>query len=223
MQDLKDRGNAALASGDTRKAIECYTAALRLEPCNAVYASNRAIAHLKVANYSAALADACTAIENKRGFVKAYASKAHALCELGRWTEAVAAAQEGLEFDATNANLKSHLAYVHALPPTRVCVCVFVAPAPATLPRRPAAVRARCATLSTEPLRVFVCVCAGVRKRVSTRAQLLQARRAARVALRTPHQRRAACCPPRCWSRPSWRAALSWCWRHSRTCCRWAR
>jgi tetratricopeptide (TPR) repeat protein len=84
--------------------------AIARDSANHVYFSNRATAHFKLGNWTAALTDADAAIANKRDFAKAYGTRGAALQQLGRLQEAVAAYRAGMAFDSTNATLRGNLA-----------------------------------------------------------------------------------------------------------------
>lgn len=55
---LKDQGNKAFQAKDYDKAIELFTAALKLDPTNHVFFSNRSAAKAGKKLYSEALEDA---------------------------------------------------------------------------------------------------------------------------------------------------------------------
>lgn len=74
--EMKNKGNAAIAQKDWRKAIEFYDKAIELDPTQAVFYSNRAQSHIKMESFGFAIADATKAIELDPSYVKAYYRRA---------------------------------------------------------------------------------------------------------------------------------------------------
>ncbi|XP_078592118.1 stress-induced-phosphoprotein 1-like isoform X2 [Branchiostoma floridae x Branchiostoma japonicum] len=104
--ELKDQGNRALTSGDTKEAIRLYGEAIKIDPNNHVLYSNRSAALAKASNYELALVDANKTVELKPDWVKGYSRKGAALSFLGRYEEAKMAYEEGLKLDPENQQLK---------------------------------------------------------------------------------------------------------------------
>eukprot|EP00304_Pavlova_gyrans_P015670 CAMPEP_0206034324 /NCGR_PEP_ID=MMETSP1466-20131121/1256_1 /ASSEMBLY_ACC=CAM_ASM_001126 /TAXON_ID=44452 /ORGANISM="Pavlova gyrans, Strain CCMP608" /LENGTH=336 /DNA_ID=CAMNT_0053408601 /DNA_START=14 /DNA_END=1024 /DNA_ORIENTATION=- len=101
----KTAGNDHFKSGDYLKAAACYTKAIKAEPTNHVYYSNRAQAFLKLNKVQRALDDADKCISLAPDFIKGYHRKALALAALGRKDEAAELALKACEMDATNREL----------------------------------------------------------------------------------------------------------------------
>jgi len=80
---FKDEGNTHFKAGEFLKAAASYTKAIKAEPSNHVYYSNRANAFLKLSKVTKALEDADKCIELCPEFVKGYHRKASALFALG--------------------------------------------------------------------------------------------------------------------------------------------
>ncbi|KAJ2950290.1 hypothetical protein O0L34_g11655 [Tuta absoluta] len=110
VNQLKEKGNAALASEQFDQAIKCYTEAIALDPKNHVLFSNRSAAHAKAGNYAAALEDAEKTVSLNSTWSKGYSRKGSALAYLGRYDEAIAAYEKGLELEPGNAQLATGLA-----------------------------------------------------------------------------------------------------------------
>ncbi|XP_037230829.1 stress-induced-phosphoprotein 1 [Falco rusticolus] len=113
-QELKERGNRALAAGDVGGAVRHYTAAIALDSRNHVLFSNRSAAYARQGDYARALADACRTLELRPDWAKGYSRKAAALEFLHRFEEAKAAYEEGLKHEPGNAQLKEGLRGVEA-------------------------------------------------------------------------------------------------------------
>lgn len=112
MNQLKEKGNAALASGNYEEAIKYYSAAIDLDPKNHVLFSNRSAAHAKASNYAAALEDANKTVSLNPSWSKGYSRKGSALAYLGKYEDAIAAYERGLELEPGNQQLASGLAEV---------------------------------------------------------------------------------------------------------------
>jgi DnaJ homolog subfamily C member 7 len=69
---LKKEGNAHFKEGQNEKAIESYTAAIRIDSTVPQYFTNRALAHQKNANHNKAIEDAKIAIRLDVNYLKAY-------------------------------------------------------------------------------------------------------------------------------------------------------
>ncbi|XP_060928005.1 protein unc-45 homolog B [Limanda limanda] len=84
---LKDEGNKHFQAGETDKAIDCYTAAIK--PCKdkkvlAVIYRNRSACYLKKENYANAASDASKAIDVDAADIKALFRRCQALEKLGK-------------------------------------------------------------------------------------------------------------------------------------------
>lgn len=112
VNQLKEKGNAALSAGLYEQAIGYYTQAIYLDPKNHVLYSNRSAAHAKAANYEAALEDANTTVSLNPTWSKGYSRQGSALAYLGRQEEAISAYQKGLDLEPGNQQLASGLAEV---------------------------------------------------------------------------------------------------------------
>lgn len=104
----KEEGNAFFKSGDFLKAAAAYTKAIKADPENHVYYSNRSQAFLKLSKVTKALEDADKCISIAPEFVKGYHRKASALAamnEEGKTAEAVQVLLDALEAGVDNNEL----------------------------------------------------------------------------------------------------------------------
>ena len=90
-QVLKGEGNAAFKAQDFTEAIRLYTAAIRLDPGNALLYTNAAQAHLKMGDYEAALERCDVAIRADERCVKAHLRRGIALRSMGDYGDAIKA------------------------------------------------------------------------------------------------------------------------------------
>jgi tetratricopeptide (TPR) repeat protein len=79
---FKDEGNEFFKQGEHLKAAASYTKAIKAEPLNHVYYSNRSQAFLKLSKITKAVEDADKCIQLAPDFVKGYHRKAAALAAL---------------------------------------------------------------------------------------------------------------------------------------------
>lgn len=101
----KAAGNEQFKRGEFLKAAASYTKAIKAEPENHVFYSNRAQAFLKISKVNRALEDADRCIELAPDFVKGYHRKALALAALGRKDEACDVALKACQMEPDNKEL----------------------------------------------------------------------------------------------------------------------
>eukprot|EP00850_Spirogloea_muscicola_P002926 SM000011S19104 [mRNA] locus=s11:872208:876883:+ [translate_table: standard] len=99
---LKERGNVALARGDTAKAIEYYTRALELVPRSHILYSNRSAAYFKLGQFQEAVLDAEWTIEIAPYYEKGYSRLGAALYALSRYQESARAYRRGADLQPGN-------------------------------------------------------------------------------------------------------------------------
>lgn len=109
---LKAEGNKFLAAKDFDNAILKYTEAIKLDPSNHVFYSNRSAAYLSKGDCDNALADAESCIKAKPDWPKGYGRKGAALHKMQTYEKAITAYEEGLKVAPNDANLKKGLAAV---------------------------------------------------------------------------------------------------------------
>jgi len=80
----KEAGNAAFKEGRYEQAAHHFSAAIKLDPHNAVLFSNRSGAYTSLGSYTEALADAERVVALQPEWAKGYSRKAAALYGLGR-------------------------------------------------------------------------------------------------------------------------------------------
>lgn len=97
----KDRGNKAFSAKNYAQAKQDYTQSIALQPSCLAYA-NRAMAELKLEEYSAAEADCTKAIALDAAYVKAYLRRASAAKQLGKLLEAAEDYDHALRLEPTS-------------------------------------------------------------------------------------------------------------------------
>jgi tetratricopeptide (TPR) repeat protein len=102
-ESLKADGNAKFQNKRFKEAVVAYTKALSFDPCNHVLYSNRSACYAELGDEEAGkcLADAERCVALEPSFAKGYSRKGFALYQLGRYVEAEACAEAGLQLDST--------------------------------------------------------------------------------------------------------------------------
>ncbi|KAI0110179.1 hypothetical protein F4814DRAFT_451154 [Daldinia grandis] len=103
-EDLKARGNRAMASKDYPAAIDLYTQALALHPRNAIYLSNRAAAYSAARDHASARADAETAVSIDPKYTKAWSRLGLARFALGDAKGSMEAYRQGIEHEGNGGS-----------------------------------------------------------------------------------------------------------------------
>eukprot|EP01012_Entosiphon_sulcatum_P015824 TRINITY_DN2079_c0_g1_i1.p1 TRINITY_DN2079_c0_g1~~TRINITY_DN2079_c0_g1_i1.p1 ORF type:complete len:569 (-),score=117.53 TRINITY_DN2079_c0_g1_i1:54-1733(-) len=107
--EAKERGNALFAEQKFPAAIKEYDEAIKRNPTEHTYYSNRAAAYMKLGEYNAALKDCEKALELNPTYVKAMVRKAHIYFFRKEYHKAMQAYEEGLKHDPKNEELQSGL------------------------------------------------------------------------------------------------------------------
>ena len=102
---FKDEGNTHFKAGDFLKAAASYTKAIKAEPGNHVFYSNRSQAFLKLSKVQKALEDAEKCIELNPEFVKGYHRKAASLHASQKTEEACEVLLTAIELGLDNNEL----------------------------------------------------------------------------------------------------------------------
>ncbi|GAB9466606.1 Heat shock protein sti1 [Globisporangium polare] len=111
-EEQKNLGNEEFNLKNFDKAVEYYSEAIRLDPENHVYYSNRSAAYGAVGNWEQAEADAQECVKRNPQFAKGYHRLANAQKQLGRNAEAIAtlrAAQANAADAGKNPGIKKLL------------------------------------------------------------------------------------------------------------------
>ncbi|KAI1651514.1 uncharacterized protein F4817DRAFT_324791 [Daldinia loculata] len=103
-EDLKARGNRAMASKDYPAAIDLYTQALALHPRNAIYLSNRAAAYSAARDHASARADAEQAVSIDPKYTKAWSRLGLARFALGDAKGSMEAYRQGIEHEGNGGS-----------------------------------------------------------------------------------------------------------------------
>ncbi|XXG98183.1 hypothetical protein Hte_004504 [Hypoxylon texense] len=103
-EDLKAKGNRAMAAKDYPAAIDLYTRALALHPGHAVYLSNRAAAHSAARDHASARADAERAVALDPSYTKAWSRLGLARFALGDAKGSMEAYRQGIEHEGSGGS-----------------------------------------------------------------------------------------------------------------------
>ena len=96
-ESLKSKGNAAMAQREFQAAIDFYTQAVKLNPTNPIYLSNRAAAYSNVGDYDSAIKDAELAVDTDPSYSKAWSRLGHARFSKGDNRGAMEAYKAGID------------------------------------------------------------------------------------------------------------------------------
>ncbi|XP_077226948.1 serine/threonine-protein phosphatase 5-like [Tasmannia lanceolata] len=88
-EELKLLANEAFKAHKFSQSIDLYGQAIELNPQNAVYWANRALAHTKLEEYGSAIQDATKAIEVDPKYSKGYYRRGAAYLAMGKFKEAL--------------------------------------------------------------------------------------------------------------------------------------
>ncbi|KAI1762941.1 hypothetical protein GGR53DRAFT_393528 [Hypoxylon sp. FL1150] len=103
-EDLKAKGNRAMAARDYPAAVDLYTRALALHPTNAVYLSNRAAAYSAARDHASARADAERAVAIDPSYTKAWSRLGLARFALGDARGSMDAYRQGIEHEGNGGS-----------------------------------------------------------------------------------------------------------------------
>jgi len=105
----KDEGNEHFKGQRFPQAVECYTEAIKRDPSNSVYLTNRATAYNKLGAYPQAVKDCDAALELDPKNIKAYIRKGQAYHTMKEYTKAIESFEKGLAIDPNHAELNQLL------------------------------------------------------------------------------------------------------------------
>lgn len=101
----KERGNAAFSAKDYDSAIKHYSDAIKVNPHNHVFFSNRSASYGGIKDWENAVADAKECIRLDPTFIKGYYRLAVAFTDLKEWDKALATIKQGLAIEVNNPQL----------------------------------------------------------------------------------------------------------------------
>jgi small glutamine-rich tetratricopeptide repeat-containing protein alpha len=105
-EDCKAEGNRHLSNKQFLEASRAYTEAIKFDPTNAVYYSNRAAALTSMEDYDGAVQDCKAALSLDPEYAKAYGRLGAAFVGLANSCEALEAYEKALELEPSNAIYK---------------------------------------------------------------------------------------------------------------------
>ena len=101
-EELKNKGNTAFGAKDFDGAIKLYTEAIKLEPGNPVFYSNRSACYFSKKEFEKALEDALLCVEKDGKFIKGYLRLVSAQIELGKFEDAETTLRAALTLEPSN-------------------------------------------------------------------------------------------------------------------------
>ncbi|KAJ3412974.1 RNA polymerase II-associated protein 3 [Chytridiales sp. JEL 0842] len=113
----KEKGNEYFKRAEFKKAVNCYNRSIALDPTTAVVPINRAMAHIKLGNWSLAESDCTIGLSIEPKNVKALWRRGIARRELGKLSEAKADLELAAVLEPSNKFVKEELSRVMALLP----------------------------------------------------------------------------------------------------------
>jgi len=105
----KTKGNAAFSKNDYDTAIKEFTEAIKHDPNDHVFYSNRSACYANKQMYNEALVDADKCVSIKGDWAKGYSRRGVALYGLKRFQEAKSVYEKGLSLEPSNQQMKDAL------------------------------------------------------------------------------------------------------------------
>jgi len=102
-EEEKEKGNELFKNGDYATAMKHYTEAIKRNPDDPKYYSNRAACYTKLAAFDLGLKDCEKCVELDPKFIKGWVRKGKILQGMQQHSKAISAYQKALELDSTNA------------------------------------------------------------------------------------------------------------------------
>lgn len=124
--EAKELGNTEFKACNFLAAIEHYSEAVKRDPENAIYWTNRATARCKVLDFGGAMSDVQTAIKLNPDYAKAYGRKARIEMLSKQYHHALDTVSEGLHRDSANVELQEVMAELQV----KINEAMFSAPDP---------------------------------------------------------------------------------------------
>jgi len=107
--EAKNRGNTLFKEGRHNEAIQAYSEAIRLDPNDYAFYTNRATCYSSLNKHQEALADADRAVQLKEDWMKGHYRRGVALAALGRWEDAIAPLRRALQLEPNNQDVATRL------------------------------------------------------------------------------------------------------------------
>lgn len=107
--EAKARGNASFTQGKFEQAVEDFSEAIRYDPTDHVFWSNRSGAFANLNQFDKALEDAEHCVKLKPDWAKGYSRKGLALFNLKKYQDAIQTYEKGLTLEPSNQALKEGL------------------------------------------------------------------------------------------------------------------
>jgi len=104
-EEEKEKGNEAFKNGDNAEAIKRYSEAIKRDPKNPVYYSNRAAAYTRMGEYKLAEVDCDKCLSIDPSFVKAYTRKGTSQYFMKQYHKCLETYDQGLKLDPNNQEL----------------------------------------------------------------------------------------------------------------------
>lgn len=108
-QEAKAKGNTEFSAKNYQAAIEHFTEAIKHDPSDHVFFSNRSACYASLEQYDKALADGAECVRLKPDWPKGYTRKAHAEFFLKKFDDAIDSYKAGLKLAPDDAALKEGL------------------------------------------------------------------------------------------------------------------
>ena len=105
-EQYKEEGNKRYKKGSYKKAVECYSKAIELDPNQAAIYTNRAACNLQLQQYKKVVEDGLKAQQLDPKFSKAYLRAGQGYLQMGKTREAVGQFDLGLKLEPTSDLLK---------------------------------------------------------------------------------------------------------------------
>ncbi|XP_033750798.1 uncharacterized protein LOC117335017 [Pecten maximus] len=109
-EDLKAKGNECVKNGNFSEAILHYSHAIKQDPKNHIFYSNRSLAFLKLQQYYYAMEDAKECIKLKPTWPKGFYRKGEVEYNVGNYTLAQMAYKQAMMMDPTDEGIKDAIA-----------------------------------------------------------------------------------------------------------------